>query len=182
MKTLIIHSNDRSTDFLKAIYKDIKNATIITGGISKSNVIQSIKEHDRIIMLGHGSPYGLFSMGLFPDTNGHIIDNETADLLQNKPENIYIWCHASSFVKQHDLKGFCSGMFISETREADFCGVRGSTQKMVTESNELFCDLVGTYVFQSAYELYDSVAKFYGIMSKTNKVAKYNHERLYVCI
>ena len=38
MKTLIIHPNDRSTDFLSPIYQSVINATVITGGISKDEL------------------------------------------------------------------------------------------------------------------------------------------------
>ena len=61
-KTLIIHPDDRSTDFLKPIYASIEKATIITGGKSKNEVVELIEQHDRTIILGHGSPNGLFAM------------------------------------------------------------------------------------------------------------------------
>ena len=65
MTNLIIHPTDRSTDFLSPIYANITDATIMNGGVSKDQVAKAINEHDRIIMLGHGSPYGLFSIGQF---------------------------------------------------------------------------------------------------------------------
>ena len=66
MKTLVIHPDDRSTDFLKPIYSDITDATVLNGrGIDKKEVYELIKEHERIIMLGHGSPGGLFGVGQF---------------------------------------------------------------------------------------------------------------------
>ena len=52
MKTLIIHPDDPSTDFLKPIYEHITNATIVTGGISKKEVNQLIEQHDCIYMMG----------------------------------------------------------------------------------------------------------------------------------
>jgi PAS domain S-box-containing protein len=38
-KVLVIHPDDRSTDFLKPIYAGITNATVITGGYSKAEVL-----------------------------------------------------------------------------------------------------------------------------------------------
>ena len=61
-KILIIHPQDPSTSFLKPIYTRIKNKTIITGGINKEELKKQIELHDRVIMLGHGSPMGLFSV------------------------------------------------------------------------------------------------------------------------
>ena len=65
MKTLVIHPEDRSTDFLKPIYEHVSDATIIHAGVSKTQIKQLITEHDRIMMMGHGSPSGLFSCAKF---------------------------------------------------------------------------------------------------------------------
>ena len=61
MKTLVIHPEDKSTDFLSPIYAPITNKTVIKGGIYKSELQGLIESHDRIIMLGHGAPYGLLN-------------------------------------------------------------------------------------------------------------------------
>ena len=63
MKTLVIHPKDKTTDFLKRIYQNIPNKTVITGGIDQESLNQLIEMHDRILFMGHGSPYGLFSVG-----------------------------------------------------------------------------------------------------------------------
>ena len=125
MKTLIIHPEDKSTDFLTPIYSGFDNTTVIRGGMSKSEVNKQIEKHDRIMMMGHGSPGGLFSVGQFPGSNGYIISHATVDLLQNK-ECIFIWCNADKFVEEHNLKGLYSGMFISEVMEANYCGLQGT--------------------------------------------------------
>jgi hypothetical protein len=65
MKTLIIHPADESTTFLDIVYQNIPNQTLIQGGCSKMDVMKMIKEHDRVMMMGHGSPGGLFSIGQF---------------------------------------------------------------------------------------------------------------------
>jgi hypothetical protein len=44
MKTLIIHPDDRSTDFLKPIYENVTDATVVTGGLTKSEVNQLIRK------------------------------------------------------------------------------------------------------------------------------------------
>ena len=84
MQTLVIHPTDASTDFLKPIYANISDATIMNGGIGKGQVAKSILEHDRIIMLGHGSPFGLFSVGQFEGKNGYVIDFTMVPLLKDK--------------------------------------------------------------------------------------------------
>ena len=82
-KTLVIHPSDSSTDFLKPIYSGLENAVVLTGGLTKEEVREAIEKSDRIIMLGHGSPFGLFSVGRFQSTNGYIIDNTMVDVLSN---------------------------------------------------------------------------------------------------
>ena len=63
MKNLIIQPKDPTTDCLSPIYAPLKNKTVITGGITKSEFGKLIHKHDRLIMLGHGSPHGLMSVG-----------------------------------------------------------------------------------------------------------------------
>ena len=58
MKTLIIHPQDPSTTFLSPIYANLRNKTVIKSGITKSELRELIVSHDRVLMLGHGSPYG----------------------------------------------------------------------------------------------------------------------------
>ena len=64
MKTLVIHPQDKTTDFLKPIYHG-KGYTVVTGGCTKEDVAKLIDKHDHIIMLGHGTPQGLLAMGKF---------------------------------------------------------------------------------------------------------------------
>jgi len=65
MNKLVIHPKDKSTDFLKPIYHGRNDTTVITGGCTKKDVEDAIKEHDHIIMLGHGTPQGLLAMNQF---------------------------------------------------------------------------------------------------------------------
>jgi hypothetical protein len=122
MKRLILHPDDRSTDFLKPIYSQLENTTVITGGLRRqSEIHELIQSHDQVIMLGHGFSDGLLSVRQF-GLNPFIIDARCARYLSEKDSNIFIWCYASDFVTKHQLKGYCSGMFISEELEALYHG------------------------------------------------------------
>lgn len=184
MKTLVIHPQDRSTDFLSAIYKDIPLATVLRGEyppkIPIKEVNELIESHDRIIMLGHGCPLGLFSMGLFKNSGGLIINPDTADLLREKTDNIYIWCHANEYVEKNGLKGFYSGMFISEVEEAQYEGFRNTKQEEVTKSNYAFAHILGAYIDKDAKTIQEKVTKEYGLLSETSDVVSYNNARLKV--
>jgi hypothetical protein len=182
MKTLVIHPDDRSTDFLRAVYSGLNNLTLVTGGISVEEVHQMIVEHDRVIMLGHGTPNGLLSMGNFTSTvsSFFVVDERIAKELAKKENNIYIWCYASDFVKAHGLKGFCSGMFISELLEAEIMGVHNQSQEAVDAQCKYFCDLVGSVAEKPAIEIYEHVHYEYGKWINTCPITKYNHDRLYI--
>ena len=180
MNTLIIHPDDRSTDFLKPIYGNITNPTLITGGVTREEIHELIKSHDRIIMMGHGSPWGLFSVGKFKVLDSYIISNEEVHLLLQKKNSIFIWCNADKFVNRHQLKGFYSGMFISEVGEASYCGLPGTSQEIVNESNDSFADMLGKIIDKPLHETYRNIKQQYKILAESNPVAKYNHERLYL--
>jgi hypothetical protein len=183
MKTLVIHPQDSSTDFLIPIYMNLKSfpdfndVTIIRSG-SKHEVDEQIEQHDRIMMMGHGSPQGLFAVGQF-GIQGMIIGHSTVPLLQNK-ECIFIWCNADKFVETYNLKGLYSGMFISEVGEANYCGLPGTPQDTVTESNDFFAIELGSVSERSLDEMYEYIRYSYGMLAESNAVAEYNHNRLYL--
>lgn len=179
MKTLIVHPKDRSTDFLDILYTPIIDKTVIKGGVTKLELKKLIKDHDRVMMMGHGSPQGLFSVGQFRNTGGHIIDETMLDVLREKDNNVFIWCNADKFVESYKLKGFSSGMFISEVGEAVYCGLTDISQKIVDESNYGFCNIFAKYVNQDKDTIYENVKKEYSLIAEQNPVAEYNNQRLY---
>ena len=179
MTNLVIHPTDASTDFLSPIYANITDATIMNGGVSKDQVAKAINEHDRIIMLGHGSPYGLFSIGQFTGNNGYVIDESMVPLLLDK-ECISIWCNADQFMNKHQLYGFYSGMFISEVGEAMYCGLPGMEQETVTTSNDYFAELLGEVIDEPLSIIYEHIMDNYRLITEDNPVALYNHNRLYL--
>lgn len=178
MKTLIIHPSDPSTDFLKPIYANIEGEVLVlNGGKSKDEVRELIEQHDRIIMLGHGTPAGLMSVGQFTDTKGGlIIDYTMVAALGNKRNNVYIWCNANAFVGYYHLKGFYSGMFISEYNEADYCKTTTFNSE-IEQSNGMFAEIVGKYINMEAKNLCD-ITKINYYITESN-VTKYNNKRLY---
>ena len=176
MKTLVIHPDDKSTDFLKPIYKKIKDKTVITGGDGDSNnIIELIKIHDRVIMLGHGSTQGLFGINFNVD---YVIDRFHVEALSKKAQNIYIWCNADKFVEGYKLKGIYSGMFISEVSEAMFCGFKSPTLQEVTNSNTRFAHILGDYITDLPFNTFNNLKEEYNKVALTNRIAKYNNERL----
>jgi hypothetical protein len=114
MKTLIIHPEDQTTDFLMPIYANIQDKTVVQGGVSKTELRELIEIPDRVIMLGHGAPYGLLNPGRFSGAGLFIVDGSMVSLLKSMGNNIYVWCYEDKFLTSYKLSGLCSGMFVSE--------------------------------------------------------------------
>ena len=179
MKTLVIHPDDRSTDFLKPIYAGIKRKTVIVKDTSRDVLLALIRSHDTIIMLGHGSSSGLFNVsGIGKGVMA--IGESLVEELRGK-QLIAIWCNADKFIKRHQLHALYSGMFISEVSEARYCGVQGD-QAMVDESNSTFAVLLGNMLSETSMDLektFDMVLESYEELGEVNTVAKYNSDRFY---
>jgi len=179
MKTLIIHPEDPTTDFLSQIYARLTNKTVIRGDISKSEIPKLIESHDRVLMLGHGSPNGLLSIDMFPDAGSYIIDDSMVLSLKNKTNCLFIWCHANQFVQRHGLSGLYSAMFISEVGEGLFYGFDDVNWNMIDQSNERFALVVSKYLNEPVEILYQKLLIEYGSVARINPIARFNLERLY---
>lgn len=181
MKTLIIHPNDGSTSFLDIVYNDVPNKTVITKNAPRENLIYLMKTHDRVMMMGHGSPRGLFSVGAFRGKLGMVIDQEFVKILKEKDNSVFIWCNADKFVEKYNLRGFYTGMFVSEVGEAMYCGLSSFVnQDDVDESNLGFCNIMAQAINEDQEVLHEHVKKWYGRMATWNEVAEYNCDRLYL--
>lgn len=168
MNTLVIHIDDFTTDFLCEIYEgkgwDVLNHELD----SKEEMRLLVDSYDRIVMLGHGSPSGLFGH------LGYIIDGSFADILRTK-ECICIWCNADKFVEKHKLTGFYTGMFISEIQEAEAMGIFNSSEKEIEESNYMFAWLMNDYIFHE--NMMQEMKYHYQL--DNDPIYAYNNERLY---
>ena len=97
---------------LAAIYEGIEGVKLFDSYLQREEILKAIAaapKDEPILLLGHGCPSGLYDMRY-----GLVIRNEDADLLKNRPNLVGIWCYASDYAYNHGLKGFYSGMFISE--------------------------------------------------------------------
>lgn len=178
MKTLVIHPSDKSTNFLRPIYQSLEQYTLIAGGTRKE-VNDLIKGHDRIVMCGHGSPWGLFSVGMFDGS--YIIDCDTVPLFEDR-ELVMVWCNADKFVNRYNLKGLYSGMFVSEVGEAIMMGIGSVPQSIVDESNNLFAKWLGKGMHRDLYHAYHRMMNDYEQLAEHNVVAQYNSDRLYMTL
>jgi hypothetical protein len=169
MKTLIIHASDPTTDFLCPIYEDIPNSTVIRNYLGRRQFHDLVLRHDRVIFLGHGTNKELFGPGGFRLTSKYVY------LLRDKP-CVYIWCNADQFVRRYKLKGFYTGMIISEYIEAMYESV-ACEYKEIDESNELFTKAIKFGIDKP--DMLNCVKAVYGGSPNFNRVIDFNYNNLY---
>ena len=182
---LVIHPDDRSTDFLKPSYADL-DATVLTQRDEFYNLAETMKRHNRIIMMGHGSPNGLFMPqieGVEEDENGELfeysdysINHTYADILREK-RTVCVWCNADKYVVPNDLHGFYTGMVISELCEADYCDVKGCNPKQLEQSSSKFTMGLKEAIKVDGPESLNIFKEIYN--NPKNPIMGYNRKRLY---
>jgi hypothetical protein len=131
-------------------------------------------------MLGHGSPYGLLNPGQFPDAGLYIIDDSMVLPLRIKSNSIFIWCYAGKFVQKHGLSGLCTGMFISEVREANSYFLDNIDENLIDQSNERFSWIISNYINQPIEILYKNLLHEYRNLARTNPIVRFNLYGLYL--
>ncbi len=179
MKTLVIHPLDITTNFLMPVYSTVLDKTVVRGGVSKANLMEMIDKHDRILMMGHGVPYGLLSLGRFYETGIYIVDHTMVSLLKKKENSVFIWCYAAQYVERHNLTGWFSDMFVSEVRESIVVGMKGIEQSQVEQSNQTFGNIASRYInIPCPREICENVKREYSLVALENPCARYNVERL----
>lgn len=171
MKNLVIHPIDSTTDFLNAIYKNIENLTIIRENISKSKINDLIKANDRIIILGHGTDYGLLSSNF----EKYVIDCRNIQFLKDK-EVIGIWCNANIFAEKYDLKGLFSGMVISELSEAKDYNIHTNEYELLFENDNFAKNL--SYCIQN-YILKDIPKIFKTFNNTKTELCNFNYNSIF---
>ena len=169
MKTLVIHPYDETTIFLNQIYEG-KGWTIIDDNmVSKRELKEAIKSHERIVMLGHGTEHGLFGRGRY------MIDASYVYLLREK-ELAVVWCNSDKFIEKYDLKGFYTGMIISESVEARFLMVE-HTMDDIDESNVLFTNAISESI--DSTDMLSEAKNVYYLENTSNEVINFNKVRFY---
>ena len=159
---------------LALLYEDLEGVTLFDSWEQRKEILEAIAAAPReepILLLGHGTPSGLLDMRF-----GYVIRHEDADLLKDRPNLIGIWCYASSYAYANGLKGFFSGMFISEEREAIDNGVEATVEEVdekVWDFSRRFGDLMraGKPLEEIAAELMDP-------RHIDSDLTRFNYERL----
>lgn len=177
--TLVIHPDDRSTDFLRSIYDGLSGVTLVTGGRTGSELKQMMRAHDRVFMFGHGSSWGLLSMGKFP-APFLVVDKTYAHFLKEKEGtgSLCIWCYASTFTAEHGLDLIATGMFISELGECNLLKNKVSDDQ-IDASNAGFCSILADGIHLPQAALVEKIRVEYGRLAEGNSVAAFNHAQMF---
>lgn len=124
-------------------------------------------------MLGHGTNCGLLN----PKLGGYIIDDSFASILKEK-ETISIWCNSDQYFKRNNIKGFHTGMIISETYEALFVlGKMPLTKEETLENMMAFSNIVNKCIEKSPNEMKDYILANYNF---SDEVTRFNKENIIV--
>ena len=71
-------------------------------------------------------------------------------------------------------------MFISDISEAYYCGFREIKESWIDESNIAFASIMAKYISEPLPVMFRKLIFEYSLIAKTNPIAQYNLERLYL--
>lgn len=132
---LIIHPSDPTTDFLRTIYEGREDVRLLTGRESRKDlgsILFHLRPGERVMLLGHGSPAGLFR--LEEDGEYRLYVGHSMVYALRKHPVIGIWCHADLFARKEHLHGLFSGMIVSEMSEAQDYDIACSQEDLDREN------------------------------------------------
>jgi hypothetical protein len=140
---LVIHiiSTEDTTQFSN-IYQNLDARVLINP--SSSEARHAINEEtDTIILIGHGTEYGLLNQRL----DGYFIDSGWVNILRNKTI-IGIWCYAGNFADKYGLRGFFTSNFISNVGELIDNGFPNfeNSATIIEHENMWFSNRINSYL------------------------------------
>lgn len=171
---IVVHPSDPSTKMLSLIYEGIEDVTLFDSYLQRDEILSALAaapKDEPVLLLGHGSPNGLFDLRY-----GLILKDSDAELLQDRPNLVGIWCYASSFAYKHGLKGFFSGMFISEEPEAWVNGVEADAEEIDGKA----WDFAGRFgeLLRSGKPLGEAAAELMDPRHRDSELTRFNYDRL----
>lgn len=99
---------------------------------------------------------------------------------QIKSNSIFIWFYANQFVQRQRLEGLNCAMFISEPRETEYYGFDNIEKDLIDQSNKRFVSFLSKYIDEPLKVLYKKLLHEYELLARTNPIARFNLERLYL--
>lgn len=172
---LVIHiiSTEDTNDF-SGIYDGLDAIILInpTTRIAREAIVD---ERDTIVLIGHGTDYGLLNKNL----NGYFIDSGWVNLLRNKTI-VGIWCNASNFADRYDLTGFFTSMFISNVQELIDCGFQtfDNCDEVIRIQNQIFASRINQLLSANTPSR-DWATILFDSLDNEERFVYYNYEAMY---
>lgn len=170
---IVVYINSMAdTDNFKVVYKDLDCKLLYNP--KKKDVEKVLRNNpkEKVLLFGHGTRCGLFNV----DWSGYIIDATNVHLLKDR-EIIGIWCYAKEFALKHNLKGFFTDMFISNSNESEYSGCGGNDEEDIFNQNELFAERINELIITDT-----PMSEWVGILNekadKSLNFVEYNYSRL----
>lgn len=159
---------------LSSIYEGLGNVKVFNSYLQREEALAAIAaapKEEPVLLLGHGSPWGLLDMRY-----GTVVRDCDADLLRDRPNLVGIWCYASTYAYKHSLTGFFSGMFISEPEEAYMNCVEASDEEIAFCADD-FARRFGD-MLRAGKSLRDVAAELMDPSHITSDLTEFNFSRL----
>ena len=192
MKATIVHSNagDTDTRVLAALWDDIPDARVLNIRPGTPDARRAVdaaiaEEEDALVLCGHGSPQGLFDPSVMARGNlaaiarnpPYLVDVRNAPSIRAR-RVVGVWCYAASFAESAGLRGFFTGMFVSNPMEAAFVGCPGrDSAATITEQEVLFCRRVNE-LLRADVPMEDWIPRLNAQADRSLAVVRYNYDRL----
>ena len=192
MKATIVFSNtgDVDTRVLAALWDDIPDARVLDVRPGTPDARRAVdaaiaEEEDALVLCGHGSPQGLFDPSVMARGNlaaimrnpPYLVDARNAPSIRAR-RVVGVWCYAAAFAESVGLRGFFTGMFVSNPREAAFVGCPGrDSAATITEQEVLFCRRVNA-LLRAGTPLSEWIPRLDAQADRSIGVVRYNYDRL----
>ena len=171
-KILVIYVNSaEDTEDLKLAYEGLDVTLLYNPTHQQVTRELRVTSADTVILLGHGSPGGLFTH----DWKGNSVDWHHVPYLKDK-KCIGVWCYASEFAIKHDLKGFFTSMFISNKWEAAAHGFSAENED-IYEQTRFFLKTLNTLI-KNGTPMEEWLDVFDKSADMTIPYVKFNYEAL----
>ena len=173
---LVIHViSTEDTKMFKCLYTGI-DAKVLVNPSKKDAKRAIIEEKNCVMLIGHGTEYGLLNERL----NGFLVGPDMVQFLRDKTV-IGIWCYAGNFAQKYDLRGFFTSNFISNIDELIDCGFSrfNEDEDTISVENFLFSCRLNEYL-REEIPLCEWVDKLQdSVKDEKHSFVKYNYEALY---
>lgn len=190
MTVVFSNTGDVDTRVLAALWDDIPDARVLnirpgTPDARRAVDVAIAEEEDALVLCGHGSPQGLFDPSVMARGNlaaiarnpPYLVDVTNAPSIRAR-RVVGVWCYAASFAESAGLRGFFTGMFVSNPMEAAIVGCPGrDSAATITEQEILFCRRVNA-LLRAGTPLSEWIPRLNKQADRTLGVVRYNYDRL----